>query len=418
MDLKTSVSAEKGNVSPIRTGDRIFVIDGLRGFALFGILVVNMSFFHSPSIYLMMSDTVWWTGFWDQAAERFVYLFAEGNFYTLFSLLFGFGMILFMERVQQKGSSFVPLYARRLMILLFFGLVHALLIWYGDILFSYALLGFVLLLFRRCSPQTLLVWALILLLMTMLLFGVLAGLTFYTETLPERSEEGNAFEEWIQSMIQSSVAAYGSGSFAEITQQRATDWLFLISWSVIGFWPIILAMFLLGAYVAKRRILHDIPTNLPLIRHIWCWSLILALATVLLQGMEPFLGFTSDSAAILFMMVETVIGNPATCLFYASSLVLLLQRERWVRRLSFFRDVGRMSLSNYLMQSLICTTLFYSYGFGWYGKVGPLGGLGLAVLIFAAQAVISRFWLKKFRFGPMEWVWRSLTYGRRQPFRI
>ncbi len=112
------------------------------------------------------------------------------------------------------------------------------------------------------------------------------------------------------------------------------------------------------------------------------------------------------------------IGGPALCFFYASAIVLLAQREAWKRRLAPLAAVGRMALSNYLMQTLTCTTIFYHYGLGFYGKVGPAAGVGLTLLIYGLQIPLSVWWLKHFRFGPVEWLWRTLTYGKLQPVRL
>ena len=117
----------------------------------------------------------------------------------------------------------------------------------------------------------------------------------------------------------------------------------------------------------------------------------------------------------LVYMIATITGDPALCFFYVTSIILLMQNQRWKPKLLPLANVGRMALTNYLMQSIICTTIFYSYGLGLYGKIGPAAGIILTLAIFAVQVVISNLWFARFKFGPMEWLWRTLTYGKAQP---
>ncbi|MFQ5776594.1 MAG: DUF418 domain-containing protein [Terriglobia bacterium] len=395
-----------GGLSPTAPQERVVLLDVLRGFAIFGILLFNMSFFSAP-LYLQMAGMEWGSGTGDRATELLIRFFIQGKFYSLFSFLFGLGFAVQMLRAEAKGVRFGPLYRRRLLALLLIGLVHAYLIWMGDILTIYALLGFLLFLFRSRKPKTLLVWAVILLLVPVLLTaGMVAGQASFG------SPEDFAI------LVQNSMKAYSEGSFSEIMAQRAGDAFFVTIGGLFG-GPGIFAMFLLGAYFGRQQLFQDTASRLLLFRRIWLWGLGLGLVgnlifTISMEYADP----TSPSIWMLVGMLGFAFGAPGLCFFYISSFVLLWQNTTWQRRLSPLAAVGRMALSNYLFQSIVCTTIFYSYGLGLYGQVGPALGVGLAVVIYAIQIPLSRWWLGRFKFGPAEWVWRSLTYGQFQPMRV
>jgi uncharacterized protein len=178
-------------------------------------------------------------------------------------------------------------------------------------------------------------------------------------------------------------------------------------------------MMLLGLYAGKRRIFANLPEHLPFIRKLWLWSLAIGLVGNFLYvyfGAQS--ARTMPSPALMISLAGQTFGAPALAIFYMSSLVLLFQRPTWQRVLSPLAAVGRMALTNYLLQSIICTLLFYGYGLGLYDEVGPAGGILLAIVIYTFQVLWSNWWLRRFQFGPMEWLWRTLTYGRRQPMTL
>jgi uncharacterized protein len=177
-------------------------------------------------------------------------------------------------------------------------------------------------------------------------------------------------------------------------------------------------MFLLGLYVGRRRLLHDIPANLPFFRRVMRWSLVVGLgANLLYVWLNTLINPAEFSLPLLLSVVSFVIGAPALCLFYVTALIRLTQNQIWQQRLMPLAAVGRTALSNYLLQTLICTTIFYGYGLGLMGQVGPALGLLLSITIFMVQIIISNWWVQRFRFGPMEWLWRTATYGKLQPMR-
>jgi uncharacterized protein len=405
---------------PVRAAERIETLDALRGGALFGILTVNMALFSWP-FYKVMVAAPQWAGV-DRWSDLAVRLLAEGKFYPLFSFLFGVGAAIQMDRAEARGASFGSRYTRRLLVLLGIGLIHAFLLWEGDILVLYAVTGFLVLPFRNCRPRTVLLWAGILLLAPAVLCGGFSLLLGLGSLIPEVSHvldhqfQGSNLH--MAALTERNLEVFANGSFGEICGMRARNVLTIYSSSWFAA-PTVLGMFLLGLTAWRRGIFREVEGQSGLIRRVtlvgWAVGLPLNLvcaAITLGRDGDGFEVAQFISAAIL------AIGGPALSLAYAGTLTLLLRRESWQRVLRPVAAAGRMGLSNYLLQSLICTTIFYSYGLGWYGSVGRTGGLGLALVIYASQLGWSVWWLRHFRFGPAEWLWRSATYGERQPMRV
>jgi Predicted membrane protein len=210
---------------------------------------------------------------------------------------------------------------------------------------------------------------------------------------------------------------YSQGTFAEITRERTRGVAWSISWA-IG-WLHILGLFLAGPYAGRRNFFQQLPQHLPFIRKAMWWALALGLAGILARiGILKLPETRSANLNDLARGVLETAGFLAVSFCYAGAIILLVQRRAWRARLAPLAAVGRMALSNYLFESVICTTLFYSYGFRLFGKVGPAAGLVLTFTIYTIQIPLSVWWLRHFRFGPMEWVWRSLTYGKLQLMRL
>jgi uncharacterized protein len=419
--MTTADTPAQPKLTPVQQAERIQIIDILRGFALFGILVVNMAIFSRPfqSILFAADPAAPW---YDRAIEWLIHFLAEGKFYALFSLLFGLGMVLLMERIQARGGRFAMLYARRLLVLLLIGVVHAFLIWPGDILIMYALLGFPLILFRKARPRTLLIWAVILLAIPLLFTAAGTGLVALGRASPEGAEQIDlAFAQTEASYLADVARAnrvYPTGSFAEITAQRFYDYgsLGLVSFLALGF--NVLAMFLIGVWFGQRRKFQDLEANRPFFRKLLVWGLIVGLAgnaiyAMLIMASPRF----EPTGSLLVATVAQTIGAPLLSLAYASAICLLALRPAWRRILQVLAPVGQMALTNYLLQSIICTLIFYSYGLGLFGQVGSALGLVLTVVIFLLLIPFSHWWMKRFRYGPAEWFWRSLTYLKLQPMR-
>jgi len=412
----------KSKVAPVQQAERIQLVDILRGFALFGILLVNMPLFARPvqSIVLPVDPAMPW---YDYAAEWLIHFLGEGKFYSLFSFLFGLGLTLQMTRIEGRGGRFVPLYLRRLLILLGIGAVHAFLIWVGDILMLYAVLGSLLLLFRKAKPRTLLIWVVILLMIPLLFNAAVTGLVELGRLVPEGAAQiDQTFEEVeanYQADLERGYQAYANGNFAEITGQRVYDYLnFMLIGNLYALSFNVLAMFLLGVYFGKQKIFHNLESNRSLFRKLLFWGSIVGLignaiyATLIMpiSRFEPTWSF-------LLATVSQGIGAPLLCLAYISAIALLTGIPAWSKRLKVLAPVGQMALTNYLSQSILCTLIFYGYGLGLFGELGTALGIGLTFVIYLIQIPVSHWWMKRFRYGPAEWLWRSLTYGQPQPMR-
>jgi uncharacterized protein len=296
------------------------------------------------------------------------------------------------------------------------------LFWVGDILIMYSVLGTVLLIFfRNRRPKTLLVWTVIFLVVPLLLNIALFGLSSLSSLAPEGEEMmTQIFDEQTRAMTAAASQAdlaYSTGTFAEVTQQRVEEMKYVFTtWPFMGF--NVFAMFVLGLYAGKRKLYENSTENVALWRKVWIWGLIIGVTGNLIYVVAG-VGTSRmiPSTKLLISLAGQTFGAPALALFYMTSLALLFQREKWQPRLMPLTYVGRMALTNYLLQTVICTTLFYGYGFGLYGKIGITTGILLTIVIYVLQIPFSKWWLSHYRFGPMEWLWRSASYLKLQPLK-
>jgi uncharacterized protein len=408
---------------PVAASERIATLDVLRGLALFGILTVNIGSFSWPIEYML-----WQREFWNSRADAVVdwmiRFLAEGKFYPVFSFLFGLGAAIQMERADCRGAPFAGRYCRRMFGLLGFGLVHALLIWDGDILVWYALCGFLLLLFRKRRPKTVLIWALACLvipaLLIVLFWALLAGASLVPElgaAIHKAIEQHYGSYQEQRDAIETVIRVFATGSYVEIFRERLGNVIYM--WLLgIFFLPEFLGLFLLGLYAGKRRLFQDIERNVPLFRRVLVWGMIIGLPLNLFHVVSMAGGNLSDRHFLWLLSYGlAAIGGPVQGLAYVAALTLLLRHACWQQWLRAVGTTGKMALSNYLLQSVICTTIFYSYGFGLFGSVGRATGFLLVALIYVVQVGFSAWWLSCFQFGPMEWLWRTFTYGKRPVMR-
>lgn len=410
-------------LAPVAVTERIETLDVLRGFALLGILTVNIVAFSWPYEYML-----WQSEYWDSRADAvvdwLVRFLAEGKFYPLFAFLFGLGAAIQFNRANVKGVSIVRHHCKRMAVLLGFGIVHALLIWDGDILVSYALGGFLLLPFLKRQPKTILFWAggciLIPALLTILLWALLVLLSLVPEfavIIQKGLDEYYGSYESQRAGLEASITTFASGTYGDILRERL--WNVFFMWLAgIFYLPSILGLFLLGLSAGKTQVFQDVEGHRIFFRRALLWGLGIGLPLNLFHAICMA---SADLATPLFLWLLSyglmVIGGPAQTLAYVAALTLALQNERVKSLLRVIGLTGKMALSNYLFQSLLCTTIFYGYGFGLFGAVSRTTSLALVGLIFATQICISICWLRIFQFGPMEWLWRSLTYGSCQPLR-
>jgi uncharacterized protein len=397
--------------STVRPGDRVAPprpgpTPGAARLPVLGILLVNMTLFKTaPAVDHLAATAI--EGPWDRAAAVAVKVFAEGKFIGLFSLLFGFGVASQFTRLQRRGGRRRATYLRRLAALGLIGAVHLVFVWFGDILTTYALVGVVLLAFVGRAPRTLLVSALGIL-------GTLATVaTAGLALLALRAATGSSALVADERALASADAAeagrltelYRSGGYLDLVQERAArpgGLLFGLTFSMV-----VLAMMLLGMYAARVGLFSDVAAHrarLTSIARIGVGvGLPLNVLVVAVQGAGDF--FVVLAGQVLLMSLAA----PVLTVGIAACGVLLYERGPW----PWLESAGRLALSNYLVQSVVFSTVFYAYGGGLFDRVGAAAGVGLSVALFTVQLVLSRWWLGRFGTGPVERILRWMTYGGR-----
>lgn len=377
-----------------KENNRILALDVIRGIALFGILIVNMMSFHSP--YLYINPLKWWTGPWDHLTYIMIDLFFKGSFYPLFSLLFGYSLEIFRERAIEKKLSFNRIAARRFCFLFMIGFVHAFFIWHGDILMVYALIGFFSLPFFKMSPKPLLMFGSVLYVIANMLFTLnLALLEFMNQGHHEHGSKSK--------LAKAVIHIYQQGNFGEITRQRVHDWLMEYNpQAIILLFFSVFPLFLMGAGLSKLKVMEQVDGYAGKWKRIFVFSIFLGILFKLLP-------YIFGSIGSLYYLHD-LFGGSLQAISYASMAVLLLRKKRIGKIFTAFSFVGKMSLSNYLFQSIFAVFLFYGYGLQLFGKVSLPNGSLLALGIYIFQMIFSAIWLRKFLYGPMEWIWRCFTY--------
>jgi uncharacterized protein len=385
----------------------------VRGFALFGVLLVNM--------YGFGADSIAWNLPTDKLAFAIMRVFFESKSWTLFSILFGFGFAVQLQGAHARGFSILPIYLRRLAVLFAFGAAHALL-YDGDILMLYAELGLGLLVVRRLPLRFLLF-----LVVGLMLIFPLARLVS-TQDHPAGAEEIQSVGEARARLEQAQrTNVYATGSLAQVAADNA---------SAIPALPLeditspesglaVFAMFLLGFSVGRSGVLRNIPGHAAPIARVRAWGLGIGLSAMaaerILSATTGYAVFRSQQACPGVQFAGDLLfafGIAALALGYAATLILAAQTPGGRAALMPLAGVGRLALTVYLTQTLMFTTLFYGYGFGKVFQLGPGAVTVWAVVIFTVQVVACQWWLKRFRFGPVEWLWRSLTYLKWQPLSL
>jgi uncharacterized protein len=412
-----------GKIAPVAAGERIHVLDILRGFALFGVLLANMVWFFSgygnlePEAAARLSTAVL-----DPLVLGLISFFVSSKFISIFSFLFGVGFAIQMGRARERGMLATPLYVRRLLWLLGFGVAHMFLVWYGDILHLYALLGLLLIGWVSRSNRTLVAGGIAFaILVPVLIEAILWLLPRITEGVLDPADAFETRREAAKALH----AAFAEGTYAEAVRANAADaWAWFSTDDALTTGAASFGLFLFGLLAGRSGILARASTgsataDRALLRRGLFWGLGVGAACqgIVLIGDHVSTLASGEWQPQPAMKALWRVGVLGMVLSYVCGIVLLFRDPAWRHRLRFFAPVGRMALSNYLSQSVICVFLFYGWGLGWYGSVGPTGSLGLTFLVFAAQLAASAWWLQRFRFGPAEWAWRSLTYGKMQPFR-
>jgi uncharacterized protein len=409
LSIRPDLASGRKSLGPVAPDSRLVEVDIVRGFALFGVLLVNM--------YGFGADSIAWNSATDRLAYSTMHIFFESKSWTLFSLLFGFGFALQLERARARGLPAIPAYLRRLVVLFALGAAHALL-YDGDILMLFAELGLGLLLVRRLPTRVL-----VLLATALLLVFPLAHFA-EREHFAGPNDPGTARAELAQAQ-QSDVFAVGT--LAEIAADNAT-YLPANPFddpSAPESGLAVFAMLILGLCLGRAGVVRDIPGNEGAIARARTWGLGLGLGAMaaeqVLAATAGYEAFRAPHAGPVVQLAGDLLfafGTPVLAVGYAATLILAAQTPRGRTSLAPLAAVGRMALTVYLTQTLMFTTLFHGYGFGQAFRLGPVEVTAWAVVFFAVQVVACQWWSRRFRFGPVEWLWRSATYLRWQPLRL
>lgn len=396
-------------LAPVAASERIALLDVLRGVALLGIFLMNIEFFSRSLLDLSTGISPGLPAL-SWLADAFVYTFVRGKFWTLFSLLFGMGFAVMLARAQAAGRPFTGVYLRRTVGLLLIGLAHGLFLWAGDILFSYALTAFALLLFFRNTPLSRLwKWG-VALYGGMVLLMLLAAAGMAAMAGDPQASADPAAAAAFESIRAAEVAAYSSGTYAEANGARLVYFLHHLG-SIALLVPMVLGMFLVGAWLVRSGAMADPASRRRLFSRLAWWGggagLALTAWSIAISP-DPVMDPAAPAAAPLVAMALHMTGSALMALAYIGIVVLAWQAgARW---LGVLAPAGRMALTHYLLQSLVGTLLFYGYGLGLWGDVSRAGQTGIVLVVFALQVAASHWWLARFRMGPAEWMWRAFTY--------
>ncbi len=402
-------------MEPTAARERIVLLDILRGLAVFGMFTVNMT-----------TDLPWGWAFGEQPldnADRTVVilidLLTNGKFITIFSFLFGVGFFLQLERVRDRGVPFLAAYLRRLAVLFFIGALAIVAGLGAHILIDYSIFGFLLLLFPRRSPRFLLATVVVCFLISAVSGNIedLSDLIGSTEEQSDRAEsvdDGSSTEALAEN---ERGRVYREGSFKEIARHRAFRLpTYVLSWKQRLWDADLLGLMLLGFYVCRRGALQDPAVRKKMARTALPWLLSIGAAgMVIYVWLHYFVAVKSDLLTLIGNLAFW--GAPVLGLGYVAIITLLLEKEACRRALFRFTSVGRLALTNYLFHGFVIAAFAYPWGLGLYGEMGPFWGLMSVFAIFPLMVIASSWWIARFQFGPIEWLWRTLTYGQMQSLR-
>jgi uncharacterized protein len=391
-------------LAPIKPQNRIVQIDILRGFALFGVLVVNVfgynsSFFDFSGFYSQFEDSL------NSTVFNLVVNYGSDKFIGLFSLLFGVGFAMMYEKYKDQDSSFTNLYFRRLIILIGFGIAHILFFWAGDILFSYGLLGMILLFTRKISVRLLTIFSVFFYFFPVLYIAMNAIFPALPDALSSTSK--------ISLDIVKETNA--NGSFAEIFNLRLLEYSSFRNINLIYYFPKVLGLFFAGYIFHKQQLLNKINKNR---RKSFIIGVSFIVTGILLNTFSfEIVNLIADAKTNPYTTTIYMGIFEITNVFLISSyLVLILVGSKTAffgKLLSPLKYIGRMSLTNYLTYTLVFTTIMYSYGFGLFGSFTPIELVICAFMFFLIQIMYCKIYLKKYQYGPMEWLWRKMMYGKK-----
>ncbi len=418
-NTNTSVLAPSGSV------DRLLHIDILRGFTLLGVLLANIQYlFRAPMGHQNLSYSLW-PGLGNDVATWIIRALFDMKSVFLLSILFGVGLAIQMERTEDRGAQFGAFATRRLLVLVGFGLIHIGLVWNGDILHAYGLLGLLSLLFVHRKAKTLWRWVI----------GIWVLITLLTIAGPIKTLLGSQPEWMTPAAIRPNDVSeikfisylsrhYQSSSWLQVAKFRISDFVRIFA-QALPAWIVLFGNILFGLAIWKSGLLKKPEEHLPALKRFVCWALPVGILLHIIHGFKftiRFWGYERPWNIGRFVPLVTefasIVGAIVFCLGIGAGFLVLTQNNRWKRRLIPLAALGRMTLTTYLIQSLVMTTVFYGWGLGFYNRMSPMSGLILGLVFFVLQVGVSVWWLRRFRFGPAEWLWRCLSYAKIQPFKL
>ncbi|MEL6975124.1 MAG: DUF418 domain-containing protein [Bacteroidota bacterium] len=393
---------------------RIEIIDALRGFSLAGIVIVHLveNYIGGPAPQSFYEDVN--QGLPDAIVSGFNGIFLSGKFFALFSFLFGVSFFIQMNNARANGSYFGWRFAWKMILLFGIGFVHSL-FYAGDILTIYAMLGLLLIPFFKVGNKTIVVVAALLLLGVgrFVVFGLTHGEDFFGDVgmSPEHPHTLEYFN------------VLKSGTIGDVFSINAVDGHLRkmnFQYGIFGRGYMTLAYFLIGMLVGRIGFFNDYQNRKKLLKRSWITGLVLFLVSGGLLALtfgQMGGNITFDNWLAMFGLTAVDLSNISITLLILSVFVLLYKKTKARAWLSKFAPYGRMALTNYFFQSVIGTVLFFGWGFGLIGQLRNIYTFGIAIGIIIVQMALSKLWLKHFKYGPLEWLWRSLTFFKLMPLK-
>jgi len=414
-DTEIQDKMQRADPVPTSQSERIIALDVLRGFALLGILVMNIQSFSmvgaaylNPTAFGNLEGANLWV--W-----LLSHLLADQKFMTIFSMLFGAGVALMTSRAESRDRPAAKLHYRRMGWLIVFGLAHGYLLWYGDVLFLYGVCGLLVYSFRKLPPRRLILIGLLSLAISSV-FYLSVGLSM--THWPQDTVEEFRSSSWRPNpeMVAKETAAYRGGWLDQMTVRFPGVFFFqtfvLLIWGLWragGLMLIGMALFKLGVFSAersasfyRRMLVAGVFVGLPVVAH----------------GVYRNFEANWDVAYSFFLGSQfNYWGSVAVSLGWVGLVMLVVRSSALTALTRRLAAVGQTALSNYVLHTIVCTTLFYGHGFGLFGQIERVGQIAIVAAVWVIQLLLTPLWLKRFRFGPLEWLWRSLAYKAKQPLR-
>jgi uncharacterized protein len=404
-------------LQPVTKENRIDFLDILRGIAIFFIFAANIVyfsgyFFFPPEAHIPSTNLVT-----DPYVDFISFTLIDGKFYSIFSLLFGIGCAIQFNKLKAYDKSFETFFRRRMFWLLIIGLIHLVLIWLGDILTLYALLGFVLINFVNFSNKKLITWAIILILFPLVNWFIINianinyPLFFYKLNTQYAEASGFPMIVW-EGVNRFNLPAYlANENIVEFFKMNIGNTLIRIGNILMeGRIFKVLGIFLIGLWTGRKILNEDLLNNTKFLKRVAAWGICIGFP---ISTARTYIEFFSNHEPIWSFLntLTYAFGTVPLAMGYAALLALLYRKD--LKFLHWFAPVGKTALSNYIFQTFIGITIFYGIGFGYTGKFGLTVIMFITIAIFIFQIFMSAWWLKYFRFGPLEWIWRQLTYNKR-----